>query len=77
MLLFPGILLGFGDVRLAAAVAVAIVVAGGIATTIGLLLPWLLWRSGRDPAFGSGPLGTIIQDILSLLVYLAAVMLLS
>jgi magnesium transporter len=24
---------------------------------------------GRDPAFGSGPLGTVIQDLLSILVY--------
>ena len=76
VLLFPGVLLVFDNVRLAAAIAIATVVAGGIATTVGLLLPWLLWRSGGDPAFGSGPLGTIIQDILSLLVYFAAVMLL-
>ena len=28
-----------------------------------------LARSGRDPAFGSGPIATIIQDVLSLLIY--------
>ena len=36
-------------------------------------MPWLIARSGRDPAFGSGPLATVIQDILSLLVYFGVV----
>ena len=40
---------------------------------LGLLLPWWLARSGRDPALGSGPIATIVQDVLSLLVYLAVV----
>jgi magnesium transporter len=72
----PAVALGTGDLRLALAVALAIVVAGGFATTIGLLLPWLLSRHGRDPAFGSGPLATIVQDVLSLVVYFATVSLL-
>ena len=72
-LTFPGVWLAFGDLNLALAVASALVVAGGIATTIGLLLPWLLERLGSDPAYGSGPLATIIQDLLSLLTYFAIV----
>jgi magnesium transporter len=39
-------------------------------TVCGLLFPWLLWRAGLDPAFGSGPVATVVQDLLSLLVYL-------
>jgi magnesium transporter len=70
-LVFPTVLLGFGDARLAAAVAVAVLVAGTLATSIGLLFPWALQRLGIDPAFGSGPLATVVQDVLSLLVYLA------
>jgi magnesium transporter len=70
-LAFPAVLLGFGDVRLALAVTVAVLVAGTLATSIGLLFPWLLQRRGIDPAFGSGPLATVVQDVLSLLVYLA------
>jgi magnesium transporter len=46
-----------------------------MATSIGLLLPWLLASRGRDPAFGSGPVATIIQDVLSLLIYFAIVQL--
>jgi magnesium transporter len=70
-LAFLGVVLAFGDLRLAAAVALAVLVAGGMATTVGLLFPWLLHRMGQDPAFGSGPVATIVQDVLSLLIYFA------
>jgi magnesium transporter len=61
------------DPRLAFAVGLSVFVASAIATTIGLALPWLLDRLGRDPAYGSGPLATIIQDLLSVAVYLLVV----
>jgi magnesium transporter len=73
LIAFLPIWVAFGEVRLAAAVAIAIFAAGGMAAALGLLLPWLLARLGRDPALGSGPLATVIQDILSLLVYLGVV----
>lgn len=38
--------------------------------TTGLLIPYLFNRFHYDPANGSGPIGTIIQDILSIFVYL-------
>ena len=59
----------FGDLRLAGAVAVTILAASSIAAACGLLLPWALDRLGFDPAFGSGPVATVIQDVLSLLIY--------
>jgi magnesium transporter len=59
----------FNDARLGVAVALSIFCAGGLATTVGLLFPWALARAGLDPAFGSGPLATIVQDVLTLLVY--------
>jgi magnesium transporter len=34
-------------------------------------LPYGLNRLGRDPAFGAGPLATVIQDLLSILIYFA------
>jgi magnesium transporter len=40
-----------------------------VATVVALALPWLLQRLGRDPAFGSGPLATVIQDLLSIIIY--------
>jgi magnesium transporter len=73
VLSFLPVLAAFRDLRLAAAVASAIFAAGTAAAGLGLALPWLIARTGRDPAFGSGPLATVIQDILSLLVYFAVV----
>ena len=69
----PTAWLAFGNARLALAVALALVCAGAVATTIGLLLPWLLGKLGSDPAYGSGPLATIAQDLLTLLIYFATV----
>jgi len=69
LIAFLPILLAFGDARLAGAVSVSIFIAGSIASTIGLGLPWLFARLGSDPAYGSGPVATVIQDILSILVY--------
>lgn len=66
----PVIILGGFEPMIAVVVAISITVAGTLSTTIGLLLPWLILRLGKDPAFGSGPLATIIQDVLSILVYL-------
>lgn len=72
-LTLPAVGLALGDWPLAFAVAAALVAAGGIATTIGLVLPWVLSRLGSDPAYGSGPLATIVQDLLSLLTYFVIV----
>lgn len=71
----PLVGLAMGDWALASAVALAVGVAASVATACGLLLPWLLARFGADPAFGSGPVATVIQDALSLLLYFAAVVL--
>ncbi len=70
---WPLVWLAFGDARLAAAVGLALAGASAIATVLGLMLPWVLARLGTDPAYGSGPLATIVQDVLSLLIYFACV----
>jgi magnesium transporter len=67
---FPLVWLTFGDVRLGATVALALFGAGAVATTMGFLLPLAMSRLGVDPAWGSGPIATVIQDVLSLLIYL-------
>jgi magnesium transporter len=63
-------LLTWGDVEVATAVGVALVASCSIATVVAMLLPWWFQRAGADPAFGSGPLATVIQDLLSIAVYL-------
>lgn len=36
------------------------------------MLPWLLARASvPTPAFGSGPVATIIQDVLTIAIYFA------
>jgi magnesium transporter len=70
---FVPIWLGFGSARLAAAVAASIVVAGTVANGIGMLMPWMLQRLGFDPAYGTGPGSTVLQDVCTLLVYFGVV----
>lgn len=70
-----GISLVFGDVRLAMAVGLSLLIAGAFASALGLALPWGLSRIGIDPALGSGPVATILQDVLTLLVYFVIVVL--
>jgi magnesium transporter len=59
----------WNDARVAAAVSLALFVSSSIATLVAMALPYTLNRLGRDPAYGSGPLATVIQDILSIVVY--------
>lgn len=66
---FPLVLWAFGP-ALAWTVALALLGACAVATVVAMLLPWAMARAGRDPAFGSGPLATVVQDLLSLAVYL-------
>lgn len=39
------------------------------AVFIAILIPWLIKKTNRDPAFGSGPFATVLQDIISLTIY--------
>jgi magnesium transporter len=73
VLMLPAVALMTNDWLLAAAVAIAVLAASTIATVVALLLPWLLQKWGKDPAFGSGPMATVIQDLLSIVIYLGAV----
>ena len=64
---------GWGDEQVALAVGLALVASCTIATLVAMALPAAFHRFGRDPAFGSGPLATVLQDLLSIAFYLAAV----
>lgn len=70
-LFFPFSLLVWGRLDVSVAVSLSLFAACSTATVIAMALPWLFHRFGRDPAFGSGPLATVIQDLLSLLTYFA------
>jgi magnesium transporter len=68
-LAFPLVWAGWGDIEVAAAVGVAMFAASAIATFVAMLLPWTLHRLGKDPAFGSGPIATVIQDLMTVSIY--------
>ncbi len=67
----PLVLLRWDSAELALAVALALLAASSVATLVAASFPWALQRLGIDPAFGSGPLATVIQDLLSILIYFA------
>jgi magnesium transporter len=73
LLALPMVWLAFADPMLAVAVTLALAGASLVASLLGLMLPWLLARMGTDPAYGSGPVATIVQDVLSLLIYFGCV----
>lgn len=70
---FVVVWLALDSAALAAAVGTALLGACTIATLVAMVLPLAMARGGRDPAFGSGPLATVVQDLLSLAIYFAAV----
>jgi magnesium transporter len=71
VLTFGAVWLVLGSLALALAVALSLLAACCVATLVAGALPWFLHRRGKDPAFGSGPLATVIQDLLSLVIYFA------
>jgi magnesium transporter len=70
LLFLPVSLLRWNDVDVAVAVAISLLAACSIASVVAMTLPWMFFRLGMDPAFGSGPLATVVQDLLSIVTYL-------
>lgn len=66
-----GVAWAFHALDLAMTVAASLLATCDMATIVAMALPWAMARVGRDPAFGSGPLATVVQDLLSLLIYFA------
>lgn len=61
----------WGDWTVALTVGVAVLAACSTATVVAMSLPWLFDSFELDPAFGSGPLATVVQDLLSIWIYLS------
>lgn len=68
-----GLALWISDGRpaLAVVVAVTLAVTAIVATLVASALPLALAHLGADPALASGPVVTVIQDILSVAIYLS------
>lgn len=71
-----GLLLGafadfwLGSFNVALTVGVAMFINGIIAPIVALIVPEVLFKEHRDPALGAGPFTTILQNLISLSVYL-------
>ena len=71
LLFFPFAAVAWGDVDVALGVSLALLASCSIAPIVAMVLPVLFQRFGADPAFGTGPLATVIQDLLSIGIYFA------
>jgi magnesium transporter len=60
----------WGDPQMGLSVGLSVFAACSTATLTAMALPWLFDALGLDPAFGSGPLATVLQDLLSIWIYL-------
>lgn len=61
----------WGDTDVAVAVGLALFASSVFATIIAMVLPVVFRAFGQDPAFGSGPLATLLQDLVTIAVYFA------
>jgi magnesium transporter len=59
----------FGDIVLSLAVGLAVLGGSTVSAMVGFGLPWIFKRLGSDPALGSGPICTVVQDVASLSLY--------
>lgn len=64
-----GGLLISGSVQVALVVGLSLVAASTVATAMAALIPVLFKVAGKDPALGSGPIATALQDVLSIVIY--------
>lgn len=75
--LFVFTMLFYKDFQFSGVLGLALFIAVLSSITTGLLVPYVFTRFKQDPANASGPVATIIQDILSIIIYfsVAAVLL--
>lgn len=67
--LFVAILLIYHSMALALTIATAMFLGVSTATLLAMAVPYTLFLLGKDPAISGGPFTTILQDILSLVIY--------
>lgn len=61
--------LWFHSFLIALTIGVSLFMTISIGSIVSILIPWLLAHFKKDPAISGGPFTTVIQDILSLLIY--------
>lgn len=80
---FTGLIIGFvcgvlaffftlfwlSSIKIAVIVGLSLLVSMAVASVLAIVIPLFLYKLGKDPAIGSGPFTTALQDIASLLIY--------
>ena len=66
---FIFISLSWGKIGLAVIIALSMITTICSAVLIAVFIPWLLFKMKKDPAYGSGPFATVVQDIVSIVFY--------
>jgi len=66
-----GLLVWGGHGPVAMVIGVTLAATAVVATLAASLLPWGLARLGADPALAGGPVATVVQDLLSVAIYLS------
>ena len=73
--IISGTLLGFftaywlGSSAIGLAIGLTMLINITVAPILAVFIPSILYKEHADPALGSGPVATIIQDLISLIVY--------
>jgi len=67
--LFGFAVLFYHDIMISNVLSIALFIAIISSMTTGLVVPFIFTRFKQDPANASGPIATIIQDILSVTIY--------
>ena len=62
-------LIWFKSSAIAITVGTAVFASMAIAPAVSLIMPTILQKEHKDPALGSGPFTTILQDMISLSIY--------
>ncbi|KKT80135.1 MAG: Mg2+ transporter [Parcubacteria group bacterium GW2011_GWF2_44_8] len=71
VLIFIASLFFAGSMMISTILAVSIFLTVVCTVLVAILLPWFFHVRGHDPAIASGPLATVVRDILSLVIYLS------
>src|SRR3989344_6136866 len=59
----------FKSFSIALTVGIAVFASMAVAPAVSLMMPTILKKEHKDPALGSGPFTTILQDLISLSIY--------
>jgi magnesium transporter len=59
----------FGSLEISFAIAFSLLISMSVAAVLACLVPLGFRALGKDPAIGSGPFATALQDFLSITIY--------